>query len=38
MRLKKIVTDNDHSSKYITTKEFNKLTSENFAPNYHKKI
>ena len=24
-------TDHDHSSKYITTKEVNKLTSENFG-------
>ena len=31
MKLKKKITDYDHSNKYITTQEFNKLTSENFA-------
>ena len=25
------MADHDHSNKYITTPEFNKLTSENFA-------
>ena len=30
MKLKK-TTDQDHSNKYITAKEFNKLKSENFA-------
>ena len=25
------ITDHDHSIKYITTPEFNKLTAENFA-------
>ena len=30
MKLKKI-NDHDHSNKYITTQEFNKLTSKNFA-------
>ena len=30
MKLKKN-TDHDHSNKYITTAEFNKLSSENFA-------
>ena len=24
-------TDHDHSNKYITTQEFNKITSQNFA-------
>ena len=28
---KKKITDHDHSNKYITTQEFNKLTAENFA-------
>ena len=28
---KKKITDHDHSYEYITTPEFNKLTSENFA-------
>ena len=31
MKLKKKITDHDHSNKYITTPEFNKLTSENFV-------
>ena len=31
MKLEKKFTDRDHSNKYITTPEFNKLTSENFA-------
>ena len=26
-----MITDHDHSNKYITTPEFNKLASENFA-------
>ena len=30
MKLKKLTTDNDHN-KYITTQEFNNLTSENFT-------
>ena len=33
MKLKNIITDNDHSNKsnkYITAQEFNKLTSEKF--------
>ena len=30
MKLKKI-TDHDHSNKYITTQEFNKLTLENVS-------
>ena len=29
--IEKKITDHDHSNKYITTPEFNKLTSENFA-------
>ena len=28
---KKEITDHDHSSKFTTTEEFNKLTAENFA-------
>ena len=28
---KKNITDYDHSNKYITTQEFNKLTSQNLA-------
>ena len=31
MKAKKNMTDYDHSNKYITTQEFNKLTSENLA-------
>ena len=31
MKLKKKNTDHDHSNKYITTWEFDKLKSENFA-------
>ena len=30
VKLKKKITDHDHA-KYLTTQEFNKLTSENFA-------
>ena len=30
--IEKKFTDHDHSNKCITTQEFNKLTSENFAP------
>ena len=30
---KKNPTDHDHSNKYITTKEFSKLMSQNFAAN-----
>ena len=36
MKLKKKTkknTDHDHSNKYITTKEFSKLMSQNFAAN-----
>ena len=29
--IEKKITDHDHSNKYITTQEFNKLTAENFA-------
>ena len=29
--IEKKITDQDHSNKYNTTQEFNKLTSENFA-------
>ena len=33
MKLKKI-TDHDHINMYFNTKEFNKLTSENFASTF----
>ena len=41
--IEKKITDHDHSNKYITTTECNKLTSENFAArlkqaNFVKKI
>ena len=29
--IEKKITDHDHSNKYITTLEFNRLTAENFA-------
>ena len=29
--IEKKITDHDHSNKYITTPEFNELTSENYA-------
>ena len=29
--MEKKIADHDHSDKYSTTKEFNKLTAENFA-------
>ena len=29
--IEKKITDHDHSNKYITTKELNKLTAESFA-------
>ena len=29
--IEKIITDHDHSNKYITTKEFDKLNAESFA-------
>ena len=29
--IEKKITDHDHSSRYITTQEFNKLTAENFT-------
>ena len=31
-KIEKKSIDRDHSNKYITTQEFNKLTAENFAP------
>ena len=31
LKLKKKITVHDHSNKYVTTKEFNKLSAENFA-------
>ena len=31
-KIEKKSIDHDHSNKYITTQEFNKLTAENFAP------
>ena len=31
IEMEKKITDHDHSDKYSTTKEFNKLTAENFA-------
>ena len=31
LKLKKKIIDHDHSNKYITTQEFNKLPAENFA-------
>ena len=31
MKLKKKIIDHDNSTKYITTQEFNKLTSQNFV-------
>ena len=30
-KLARKITDHDHNDKYITTKEFNKVMSENFA-------
>ena len=37
MIFKNKITDHDHA-KYITTHEFNKLTSDNFATNLASKI
>ena len=31
MKLKKKITDHDHSNKYITTQTFNTLMADNFA-------
>ena len=32
VKLTKKITNHDHSSSYITSKEFKKLTAYNFAP------
>ena len=37
-KIKVKITNHDYSNKYITTKEFNKLTPENFAEDQQKQI
>ena len=36
--IEKKITDHDHSKKYNTTQEWNRLTSDNFAKRLKKKI
>ena len=36
--IEKKTNDCDHSNKYISTQEFNKLMSENFVEGQHKQI